>query len=333
MKINIDDSISNQDNSIMWVSPLLRTKFGKLFFFIAFIPTFVTLFLLDWEYLYSNNKIMFLLECSLTLFCFVYVVVSYIISKIDISKKEMEYSKMDIKYYRNILNETSVGILSYIHNKRINYKDVIVGTLLVFEKRKFIKIDYKKKNVVLLLDVVDDLVMYEEYFFKLLKDNSKDNIISFSDLSKIILNENFKINIIGMIKKSSKDKKYFRSKTYASNNIIVRIILINFFVFFVYMYYDSLFAVFCLLNIFVLLFLVFIGNRKIYVKTQKGIALSEKLIGLKNYLEDFSSINEKEVNNIVLWDYYIIYAIIFDLKGNLDEDVEKLFDLFSNISK
>ena len=75
--------------------------------------------------------------------------------------------------------------------------------------------------------------------------------------------------------------------------------------------------------------LCYIANKKIYIKTKQGKLLSDKLNGLKKFLIEYSIINERQIEEISVWDYYIIYAIIFDLKGNLDRDVDLLYNILS----
>ena len=49
-----------------------------------------------------------------------------------------------------------------------------------------------------------------------------------------------------------------------------------------------------------------------YIRTTKGEAINEKLEGLKNYLKDFSLMNEKSEESLILWEDYLIYSVIFN---------------------
>ena len=40
--------------------------------------------------------------------------------------------------------------------------------------------------------------------------------------------------------------------------------------------------------------------------------LLEKLEGLKKYLEDFSSLENKSEEELILWEDYLIYSVIFN---------------------
>ena len=54
------------------------------------------------------------------------------------------------------------------------------------------------------------------------------------------------------------------------------------------------------------------SKKNSYIRTTKGEAINEKLEGLKNYLKDFSLINEKSEKSLILWEDYLIYSVIFN---------------------
>ena len=64
------------------------------------------------------------------------------------------------------------------------------------------------------------------------------------------------------------------------------------------------------------------------IKLPLGKLLSDKLNGLKKFITEFSVINERQIEKITIWDYYMIYAIVFDLKGKLDREVKTLYNIF-----
>ena len=254
MSIEINDSNANQDNSVMWVNPILKTKLGKLLLVIGCIPMIAIIFLIDWKQIYSDNKTICLLQISVFLISVVYVIVNYIISKINIYKIENKNKTLDYEYYREILDETSSGVLSFVYNKRIDYKDILISTLLKLEKEKIIKLDYNNSHIEILLNESNKLSEYEKYILNLLKSESKNEIIQFSTLKNIVTNGNFKINVVELVKKSSKEKGYYKTKNFTSN-IIVYIILINFFVTILTLFSEPVVGALCLFNTIILFFL------------------------------------------------------------------------------
>lgn len=328
-KIKMDFDTVGQDNDVL--NPFLKTKLGKLLFIICSIPMIAAIFFLNWKQIYYNNKELCTLELSLTLISITYILINYIISKINIHKKETSFKEVDYKYYRDILNETSSGVLSFVYNKKINYKDIIISTLLKLDKEKLIKINYDNHNIEILSTESNILTEYEKYILFFLKTESTNKIIDFSTLKYILTNEKFKVNVIGLIKKDSKNKGYYKTINYTSN-VITYIVLISFCIMVIEFLKKGDFTeanIICLANTIILFLLAIISKEKIYLRTKQGKILSDKLNGLKNFLLDFSTIKERKLKEITLWDYYIIYAIIFNLKGNLDKDVNELYNCIS----
>ena len=64
----------------------------------------------------------------------------------------------------------------------------------------------------------------------------------------------------------------------------------------------------------------------IKIKTNKALLLNAKLNGLYNYLKDFTIINERKVLEIKLYNDYIIYAIIFNVKGKLNDECLTIYN-------
>ena len=59
--------------------------------------------------------------------------------------------------------------------------------------------------------------------------------------------------------------------------------------------------------------LCFILSRKINSLTQQGEDERAKWIGLKNYMRDFSMLDERSVPELVLWEKYLVYATAFGI--------------------
>ena len=62
-----------------------------------------------------------------------------------------------------------------------------------------------------------------------------------------------------------------------------------------------------------------------FVKTQKGYELYSKVIGLKNYVQDYSNLSESELKEINIWEDYLIYAIIFNNTSKLNKETTDYF--------
>ncbi len=84
----------------------------------------------------------------------------------------------------------------------------------------------------------------------------------------------------------------------------------------------SMFVV--LISIFVCLYRVLeqiIYMNKNYKRTSKGKDLLNKAYALKNYLKDYSLIKDKSEKDLVLWEYYLIYAVALGVNETIEDEV------------
>lgn len=65
-------------------------------------------------------------------------------------------------------------------------------------------------------------------------------------------------------------------------------------------------------------------------KTEKGREIYFKLRALKRYIHDFGNFNDKELEEIKLWDEWILYAIILEESNNLTDDLKKEYKSIEN---
>lgn len=58
-----------------------------------------------------------------------------------------------------------------------------------------------------------------------------------------------------------------------------------------------------------------------YVRNDEGKALNAKLEGLRKYLTDFSKIEDKSKEQLILWEEYLIYSVIFRINTKVVDEV------------
>ncbi|MDD7305473.1 MAG: DUF2207 domain-containing protein [Peptoniphilaceae bacterium] len=81
-----------------------------------------------------------------------------------------------------------------------------------------------------------------------------------------------------------------------------------------------------------------IRQRKTLVKitnldpTDEGIELYANLIKFKNYLLDYSLIRERDVNEVKIWDYFMIYAAMYGIAEEVFENLEKTYPEYTSNS-
>ena len=80
------------------------------------------------------------------------------------------------------------------------------------------------------------------------------------------------------------------------------------------------------IEIFAIIALYIIIEQIIYInknyrRTLKGKALLNKAYALKNYLKKYSLIKDRTEEELVLWEYYLVYAVILDVNVKIDDEI------------
>ena len=78
-------------------------------------------------------------------------------------------------------------------------------------------------------------------------------------------------------------------------------------------------------------YLIAAGTRKVEL-SETGKLDQEKIYMFKNFLKEFTSLDKKNLNDIHLWDEYLIYALVLDVNKNIYED-EKLKEIVNKVQK
>lgn len=230
-----------------------------------------------------------------------------------IKKRNSIFSNFDYIDYLKSKNKMTAD--EYVHNGRdkklvnssptkikLNDHTTVDGTMLIYEE----KIDNELVYIVFIhyqgtytyFGAYQDITMTKKY------------------------NNNFYLKWSDICYQETVNKGYYkeRKKYHFSITTIILIIAVIFIPFFsqedgdIYFIYS-----------FILFWLILFAkinaeiNNK-YIKTQKGYELYTKLCGLKNYISDFSKLEERSIKEIKLWDEYLIYTIILNSNNNLIEE-------------
>lgn len=67
-----------------------------------------------------------------------------------------------------------------------------------------------------------------------------------------------------------------------------------------------------------------------YERTREGKILVEQIAGIKNYIHDFSLLSEKDKENVVLWEDFLIYAVLLEENEKIIDDICKYKNINSN---
>lgn len=70
------------------------------------------------------------------------------------------------------------------------------------------------------------------------------------------------------------------------------------------------------------------ANAVIWLKrTEDGEILTAQISGLKNFIRDFSNLSEAEKEQLILWDDFLIYAVVLEEKQRIIEDIFSMKNL------
>lgn len=241
--------------------------------------------------------------------------------KITLIMKERKLST-DIKnyiYYRDILDGYLPGTIQYCYKKNINMEDVIVATLLDLKRKSKIKIENGEvitNKLVHDMDITD----YEKTILLCLCNGGR---ISKKELKNKIKEETKKAGLI-IGRGPDKGGMAHVLELFSGWQLIFN--LVNFPLFtlssFGGLVYLSYFLIFLCIPLCKSLETKVGFTRR----TKKGIEISAKMMGLKKYINEFSKIQDNNLDNIELFDDYVIYAIILNLPGKLDKEVKALYN-------
>lgn len=262
-----------------------------------------------------------------------YLTVIYFGIKIANKKhRKDKLEKIDFKnddYYRDILPKYSPAVLSYLDDFKINKKDV-VATLLMLELKGKIKIE--QENIILLNDSTDALEGNELYILNKVKEKTlKDiNLLEYSNIVKKDALKKGLLQEKGDIKRSIKKKIII-------NVIIYLFIILCFRMLPNYFTIDNnimkfLVLIVLIVNFFLLVFMpyitiIYINHYRTlsivdpYVRNDEGKIINTKLEGLRKFLIDFSKIEDKTKEQLILWEDYLIYSVILGINTKLVDEV------------
>lgn len=282
----------------------------------------------EWIYLGSYSIIMFLL--IMVIFMIISLLKTFYLSVIYIGFKlacrhyhNEKLNKDDFKsdgYYREIISKYSPGELSYLDNFDLDEKD-IVATLMALELKKKIKIG---KSIEIIDNSDYHLRESEKYILKSIKNNSLKDIDMIA-FKKCIINNCIQDNLLEERQdvRTKIIKKIFICifafivsivcflcgphllNTIAKDNSIMLILgmIIMVIVFFVMVIFP--FTTFTYIMSYFKL-----NKLDPYIRSKKGKEMNLKLEGLRNYIKDFSSLDKKNYEELIIWEDYLIYSVI-----------------------
>lgn len=284
---------------------------------------------------------------------------------LDKLKQSVTYQNtLDISYYRNILSDITPGELSVIIDYKTESKKDITATLMKLYQNKYI--DFQDNNIVILNSNCTNLKESEKYVLTELINNKNYNNISSTKFHKTALNEalegGYLINkrdkkflirkllillglfIICTALNKSDYNSYISSKldtvsismdikfneNVLPEDIINDSIIIEYSILMICFFFIGLAAFGVLLiPLYAFIYFIFFKISQVkYKRTKNGNELLELIAGLKNFIHDFTNLSDREKEEIVLWEDFLVYAIVLEENDKIVKDIMK----FKNIN-
>lgn len=242
-------------------------------------------------------------------------------------RKKIIIKNIDFKYYRDIIEKYSPATLSFILDGMEFDKDLAASIIYLINKGY---LELKQDNKITRTDK-DNSGLSKD--LKIICNSDVNHLLAYRRLKNKNIKEQQEAYIASQTnrqwmeqveKEAEEDGLVIERKKYKITSILSILCIIET----VYTLTIENYGLF-FFSIFLFFLLVFLKmsayDKNKWVKTQKGYELYSKIVGLKNYIKDFSTLSEKELKEIEIWEDYLIYAIIFNNTSKLNKDALEFY--------
>lgn len=243
------------------------------------------------------------------------------------AEEKIIIKNIDFKYYRDIIEKYSPATLSFILDGMEFDKDLAASIIYLINKGY---LELKQDNKITRTDK-DNSGLSKD--LKIICNSDVNHLLAYRRLKNKNIKEQQKAYIASQTnrqwmeqveKEAEEDGLVIERKKYKITSILSILCIIET----VYTLTIENYGLF-FFSIFLFFLLVFLKmsayDKNKWVKTQKGYELYSKIVGLKNYIKDFSTLSEKELKEIEIWEDYLIYAIIFNNTSKLNKDALEFY--------
>lgn len=245
-----------------------------------------------------------------------------IFSRTLITFEKVSYNSFNdkIKYYRDLIKDYSLVEFCYIDDFDFKMPKDIVVILLNMELKGIIKLE---NGVITIIDKSLATRQVEKFVLDIIKDGKLE--VMERDIYK------YKFDIVT---DALKDDLVYKSNNEKRISIIISsMVLLLFFSIYIipvlnfnmawYMWLLIYYIIFSIIT-FSISYIDILSDHPYYL-TDKGKEIHEKLEGLKHFLKDFSSLDEREKKEIVLWNDYLIYSVMFNQNKKIVNDISNKY--------
>ena len=266
----------------------------------------------------------------------------YFIKKNKKYKEELEKApnikaSMPSKYFRDIPDDTTPAQAAFLYYFKTSHfsmhvSEVISATILDLCMKKYLSfniIDNKKNQVEIILNDNANISLLskdEQIIFELLQKVNNSNRFTMKDFQKYCEKHSNsvlkKFNLIEpettkLVEESGYYSKNYINKCNSFSGKGVGFILLFLFSPII-MIATTIPALLCAIKCFKL-------SGRYYTLTQQGVDKKEQWTGLKNFMNDFSMMDQKEVPELVLWEKYLVYATAFGIADKVLKQLKVVY--------
>lgn len=278
-------------------------------------------------------------------------------------------SRENIIYYREKLNGVSPTTISLMQNLKVEEEKDLTATIMKLQLNKNISIE--EGTIKVLSDDLSNLTPNEKRLFYILTEEqiNRKQIEGWKDVAlaeaksqgyikdkssstglamkKVVFIALFILSILGFKYFGStfgplvdevenigitEEMKIFEIIEHKDSKILIEVLL------------QGLIVMVCIVGIFAwpifyIVYIVRYQNKNNSLKrTIKGEQLTDEILGMKRFIQDFSMLSSVDKDAIVLWDDFLVYAIVLEENEKIIEEILSLkniknFDSRSIIKK
>lgn len=236
------------------------------------------------------------------------IVIVIIISRV---LKYLIIKKMDIAYIREIPNKYSIPIIAYLFNRNINLYSIIKAMILKLQKLNLI-IEKKENGKVSYIGQrnsnSDNLSISELYLYEWIINSDKTNY-SFKQFIEILSKELKESDLI------SQEEKFIKPKVILVAIGLMIIPILNMLGYLSYEVYNTFIMI---LGAFAILFALIskFQPESLPEYSKKGFMEHYKVLGFCRFLEDFTNLSKRNMEEHIIWKDYLEFAVLFNINNN-----------------
>lgn len=302
----------------------------------------------------SERKIIHIIYSVITILSFVLLPTLIYYAKKRANKKVIKESLsiIDFKsykeYYRDILKNHTPIELSYIDNFEIDYQKDVIATILSLKLKS--KITIKDNYIDIINNDISNLHKSEIYILNNIKNGKVTTDLDLYEILGYAKEEALENNLItkNKVKKQNNTKSILTEKLMILYPLIFIILFIIFWLFSqniidflnniflpnINIFLPAIIGIVIIISIIKYLKFYYSVKEEAYYqyksrsykRTEEGELLNQKIEGLKNYLKDFSLLTEKEQQELVLWEEYLIYSVLFNTNHKIIKELSLLIE-------